>query len=53
MTIYRNKKDDKLYLLYKIRGMLTGYKLRAEPYLHDGKIIKDAKMKNFVAVATR
>jgi hypothetical protein len=52
MTIYRNKKNQKLYLLYESKYHYYG-QITAEPYNWIGTIIYDAKMKNFQPVGER
>ncbi len=54
MTIFRNIKNGKLYTIEMVkRRMYTEAPFPvATHYLHD-EVIKNAKLKNFVAVAVR
>lgn len=54
MNIYRNRKDNKLYLLYKVtpRGYTGGWN-EAVPYMWTGKTLKNIKMDDFTVVASR
>lgn len=52
MTIFRNKKDGLLYLLYMSQRHYAG-RITAEAYAHFGPTIFNAKMANFEPVATR
>lgn len=54
MIIWRNKKDNRLYLIYELYGKAVGFGgYEAEPYGWSGKIIKRANIKNFIAVGIR
>ena len=51
MTIFKNKKNGKLYILYRGIVPFCG-KLYAEPYMHSEEI-KRPNMKNFQKVGYR
>jgi hypothetical protein len=52
MTIWRNKRNKKLYLIYQSTYHRAGV-LTAEPYMWNGKSIRNAKLSNFISVAAR
>lgn len=53
MTLFRNRKDGHLYLIYlNSPRQYTGSWYRAEPYLpNQGKTIKNAKLSDFDVVS--
>ena len=54
MTIWKNKKNNRLYLIYERYGRCTGFGgYEAEPYSWWGKPILNAKLKNFEPVGKR
>lgn len=52
MTIWKNTKNNRLYLIYTSTHHYYGMKT-AEPYGWSGKVIHNAKMKNFIKVGVR
>lgn len=52
MIVWRNIKNNRLYLLYENHQHYYG-KITAQPYSWIGKVICNAKLKNFKPVAYR
>ena len=52
MTIWKNKKDNRLYVIYECYYPCTGGYI-AEPYGRAGKIIRRATLHNFIKIGFR
>ena len=50
-TLYRSKKNDRLYKLYMNKGKMTGYTIDAEPFHHKEKLTGRIKVEDFDHVA--